>query len=163
MPINFIGAATAMGHREIARELALACIYQFQAIRGPGNGIGNGSCCASVKGIAPDNDGLPVYRFGQSQAHLLDNEAFQAGGFFNPAQHAERQAHHVGQQIGGYESHLFVELPPCGNAFHGCYQWCMNTIPNVYVWYLYNNTAQMVAAHAGGIQFEFAALNQAIP
>ncbi|MGW8466272.1 hypothetical protein [Pseudomonas sp. CLCA07] len=154
--------STAGIHREIARELAMACIYQFADIRGPGNGVGNGSCCASIKTLAHTPMGTPDYRFGQSQAHLLDSDAVQAGGLFNPGHHAERQAHNAGNLAGGYHPHMFVELAPCAGA-NGCAAWCAATIPAVTVWWLYPNTATMVIAHAAGIHAQFAALNVALP
>ncbi len=162
MPVNNVAAAAGTANRDIVRELAIACILQFASVRGPGNGVGNGSCCASVKLIAPGLFGVPDYRFGQSQAHLLDADAINAGGLFNPQNHAERQAHAAGTLAGGYVAHLFVELPPCGGV-NGCAAWCAATIPAVNVWWLYANTGAMTAAHAGGTAAEFAALNVALP
>ena len=162
MPVNNVAAAAGTANRNIVRELASACIMQFAAVRGPGNGVGNGSCCACVKLLAPGMWGVPDYRFGQSQAHLLDADAPNAGGLFNPANHAERQAHAAGNLAGGYHPHLFVELPPCGGV-NGCAAWCLATIPGVNVWWLYPTTAAMTLAHAGGVAAEFAALNVALP
>lgn len=159
MPVA--AASTAGMYRDIVRELANACILQFAAIRGPGNGVGNGSCCASVR-VANTPAGLPDYRFGNSQAQYLDADAINAGGMFNAANHAERQAHNAGTLAGGYAPHLFVELPPCGGAY-GCAAWCAATIAGVNVWYLYPNSVAMVAAHAGGTAAEFLALNAALP
>lgn len=162
MPVAHVSAAVGTAHRDIVRELATACILQFQSIRGPGNGVGNGSCCASVRLTAPGPWGAPDYRFGQSQAHLLDADAINVGGLFNPQHHAERQAHAAGNLAGGYVPHLFVELPPCG-GHNGCANWCAANITNVNVWYLYANTQAMVAAHSAGNFAQFAALNQALP
>ena len=160
---NMPHISAAIGaNREIARELAIACIYQFADIRGPGNGVGNGSCCASVKLTAASIWGTPDYRFGQSQAHLLDADAVQAGGLFNPEHHAERQAHNAGIIAGGYHPYMFVELPPCPGV-NGCAAWCLATIPGVIVWWLYPDTATMTAAHAGGTNAQFLALNTALP
>lgn len=152
-----VAAAAGTANYHLVKELANACILQFADIRGRGNGVGNGSCCASVK-LAGGND----FRFGNSQAHILDPDAVVAGGMFNPQQHAERQAHNAGLLAGGYLPHLFVELPPCPGA-NGCAVWCAATIPGVTVWWLYPNTGTMVAAHAGGTAAQFAALNAALP
>ncbi|HUE91586.1 hypothetical protein [Pseudomonas sp.] len=156
-----ISAAAGL-NRELARELAMSCIYQFADIRGPGNGVGNGSCCASVKLLAATAEGVADYRFGQSQAHLLDADAVQAGGLFNPQHHAERQAHNAGVLAGGYHPYMFVELPPCA-GLNGCAAWCLATIPGVTVWWLYPDTPTMNAAHAAGTVAQFTALNIALP
>jgi hypothetical protein len=161
MPIAHVSAAAGTAHRDIVKELANACINYFSGIRGPGNGIGNGSCCATVKLTALEF-GLPAYRYGQSQAHNLDPDAINTGGVFDPQQHAERQAHAAGILAGGYLPHIFVELPPCG-GHNGCAAWCGNTVAVANVWYLYPSTAAMTIAHAGGTAAEFGALNTALP
>lgn len=163
MPINNVAAAAGTANRGIVLELAAACIMQFASVRGPGNGVGNGSCCASVRLLAAGVWGVPDYRFGQSQAHLLDADAIHAGGLFNQQHHAERQAHNAGVIAGGYLPHLFVELHPCVYAPDPCAAWCLATIPAVNVWWLYANTGAMQLAHAGGTAAEFAALNAALP
>lgn len=154
MPVNHISLVPA-AQRAAVRDLAIACINQFAAIRGPGNGVGNGSCCAAVRLPAPNDH---EFRFGQSQAHLLDADAPDAGGLFNPANHAERQAHAAGTLAGGYQPHLFVELPPCAGV-NGCANWCANNIPAVNVWYMYPDTQTMVDTHAGGVAAEMVALD----
>ncbi len=148
-----------VGNRLIVRDLATACILRFADIRGVGAGVGNASCCASVR-LAVAGPNGPEYRYGSSQAHLLDPNAIVAGGMFNPGNHAERQAHAAAG--GPYGNHLFVELPPCP-GINGCAAWCIATIPLVTVWWLYPDTATMTACHAGGTAAEFLYLNAQIP
>lgn len=162
MPISNVAAAAGTANRDIVRELAQACILYFDEIRGPGNGVGDGSCCAVVRLTAPGLFGLPDYRYGNSQAHLLDADAINFGGLFNPLQHAERQVHAAGTLAGGYLPHLFVELPPCPGV-NGCAAWCAASIPGINVWWLYPSTAAMQAAHRGGVRVQSAALNAALP
>jgi hypothetical protein len=159
MPIDSVARAATAGHRTIVRELALACIHHFLYFRNIGVGVGNGSCCASVKLSAPRVARLG-YRFGHSQAHLLDRDAIRAGRrLFNPQQHAERQAHAAGMLAGGYGEHLFVELAPCRE----CADWCEATIPRINVWWLYPDTHAMRVAHAGGRATQVHALDAALP
>jgi hypothetical protein len=158
MPPAHVSAAGL--NRPIVRDLAIACIYRFAEIRGVGVGVANGSCCASLLLTAPGPHG-PEYRYGNSQAHLLDPNALVVGGMFNPGQHAERQAHAAAMGA-PYGNHLFVELPPCP-GLNGCATWANATIPGVQLWYLYPNTGTMTATHAGGTAAEMAYLNAQLP
>lgn len=162
MPINHVSVAAGTVYREIAQELVNQCIVHFHEFRGLGVGIENASCCAILKITAPPAPGHSAYRFGSSQAHILDNDAINVGGLFNRHHHAERQAHAAGNLAGGYHPHLFIELPPCAGAT-GCEAWCAATIPGIHVWYLYPDTAAMTLAHAGGTPTQIAALNLALP
>ena len=155
-----VAAAAAAGHRAIVRELANACILRFADVRGVGAGLANASCCACVKLAAAAPPGQQ-YRYGNSQAHLLDPDAVVAGGMFNPGNHAERQAH-AAAGAGMYGNHLFVELPPCPGPL-GCAAWAAATIPGINIWWLYPTTAAMTVAHAGGTAAEFLVLNAALP
>lgn len=161
MPINPVSAAAGTANKGIVRDLAYACINRFFDVRGARAGIGNGSCCASILLVAPSLIWGADYRFGSSQAHILDPDAVNVGGMFNPQHHAERQAHAAAAGA-AYVPHLFVELPPCGGV-NGCAAWCGATIPGVNVWYLYPNTGAMTAAHAAGSAAQFAAVDAACP
>ena len=148
------------GARAHVRDLANACILWFADVRGVGAGVGNASCAACVRLTAGGPNG-PEYRYGHSQAHLLDANAIVAGGMFNPGNHAERQAHNAAG-AGTYGAHLFVELPPCAGA-NGCAVWCAATIPGINVWWLYPDTATMTAYHAAGTAAQFHYLNAQLP
>lgn len=163
MPINRVDQAAALGHRDIVKELANACISRFADVRGVGAGIGNGSCCASVKLAAVAADPEQQFRYGSSQAHLLDpNVPYVHGQVFNPVNHAERRAVDAGILGGGYLPHLFVELEPCDGG-NGCRTWAATTIPGIHIWYLYDSTPAMGAAHLAGTAAQYAVLNGLLP
>lgn len=144
-------------------ELGTACITRFQEVRGARAGIGNGSCCASMR-FGP---GPLDFAFGQSQAAWLDRDAPAAPGLFNPQNHAERVAFQRATQMAAAQhtvpgAHLFVELPPCAGP-NGCAAWLQaNTPAALNVWYLYGDTDSMVLAHQQGVQTELATLRHAL-